>query len=281
MANFSERTRLVFLLCCLTPENFYPSTENIASYLKVKYNTARYHILKLRKEELIDKHNNVTDKGKKLYTFIVGWDKNHLKNCPKKLRLHNLQISFDVIKTNKQYKDYSTVYQPFTNKRYRGLKTELLGCKVQFYHPKRIVVQLLNIFANTPEELLAAQHITANNLKLALEKEFDVKIGDYVFYKTDLLHVAVINSVIAENLLLEGKTFKSKVVHIDGSHNNSEIEAVDKNTALQLIEHLVDTEDLARTVESLRNELGKAQSLLDKNGIDYKRNNMGIENSEQ
>jgi len=273
IAGFSPETRKVFLYCCISPEFFFPSTQNITNRLKLEYTTTHYHITKLRHMGLIDKQNQLTIEGKKLYKFIMGWDKNNLENCPKRLRAHNLQIAFKVTKANKNYEEFSTIYQPFTNNRYKGIKAELYNCTVMYYHPGKIVATIPDMFANTDEEIALSLTSVVADLKSALEKEFDIVIGSHKICKVTTMHIAVINSIVAEALLLQGKTFRSDKIHIDGSHDNKEIEAVDPNTALQDVEWLVKIEDLARETESLRIQLKEAESLLKKNRIDYEQTN--------
>src|SRR3989344_3026854 len=244
---FSEKTRKIFLYCCMSPETFFPSTHNIAKKINQKYTTVHHHIMKLKGMGLINKYNQVTDEGKKFYKFIVGWDNNNLENCPRRLRAHNIQIRFLVTKAYKEHKEFSTIYEPFTNKRYMGLKAELYGCKVMYYSSKKIVAVIPDIFADTDEDVAGSLLSIVADLKSALEKEFEVSIEGHKIAKITSLHVAVINSIIAEVFLLQGKIIKTEKIHVDGSKGGNEIEAVDKNTALQDVEVLVKYEDLARS----------------------------------
>ena len=160
-----------------------------------------------------------------------------------RLRAHNIQIKFRVIKCPNGFPNCylrKGIYEPCTNRRYSGLKTELLGCKVMFYSPRKIICVLPNIYTNTDEEISSRIMLVVSDLKEALEQEFEgIRIDDYEIARIQTMHVAVLNAIIAKTFLIKGLTYSSKKIAIDKSHGIPEIEITDPAVSLDYIEKLL------------------------------------------
>src|SRR3990172_408751 len=82
----------------------YPAEEvltqtRIARELKMPLTTINYQVTKLKHQGLIDKHLKLTEKGIKAFKFL--WE----NVDKKKLRGHNIQIKFEVLKCPDKFPD--------------------------------------------------------------------------------------------------------------------------------------------------------------------------------
>ena len=145
------------------------SQTKIALQWNMPISSLNYHFTKLKHRGLITKQNQLTEKGKILLRHFKHWD----KSFDRKFRAHNVQITFNIVKPPHDFdKIRTTIMQPFSNGRYHGGKTEVLGCTVLFYSQKKAVVKLPPIFGDTSEEIAAAILDLVGQLKEALESEF-------------------------------------------------------------------------------------------------------------
>lgn len=283
---FTDKTRKVFLLCCIPKEQFYPSLKNIAEYLsppnKTPITTVQHHITKLRDRGLINKYNEPTSLGKQLYEKVVGWDKsfdNSLdKNVVKSIRAHNIQIIFEVIRCNKRYDELSSLYEIFTNNHYQGIKSTLCNSTVMFYYPNKLVCSLPDVLAENIETVMVTITELIVSLRSTIKEKLGATLGDYKIAKIRTIHIAKTNSFIAEIFHLNGETYKSDKVEVDSSHNTPEIEAVDPNTAFSDIEKLVKYDKLLKLQQDISEQIKEIESQLAKSRIDYDKLKEGIKN---
>jgi hypothetical protein len=220
----------LFLFIGLHQDGSITYQTQIAKELRIPLTTLNYHITKFKQEGLIDKQLKLTEKGCKSFRYL--WE-NENKNL---LRAHNIQVIFQVITCPDKFPDCfsKSVYQPLGNKRYRGLKTQLEGFTVMFYSPKKIVCVLPNIFGDRDEEISSAIQVIISKLKELLEYEFQgIRLGNYELAKIQTMHIAVLNSIIAEKYLLKGFTKENKNYAIDNSKGLPEIELTDPKTVLR------------------------------------------------
>jgi hypothetical protein len=212
----------------------------IAKHFKIPLTTLNYQITKFKQEGLISKGLNLTPKGEKLFKFLfLNYD------C-KKLRAHNIQLKFKVIRCPQKFPDCfsKSIYQYFSNKRYRGIKAELKGMSVMFYSPHKIIVVLKDIYANTDEELSSSIQLLATEIKEILEQEFKgIILEGHEIAKIQSQHVAILDSTLAESYLLKNFTEENKDFAIDKSHGVSEIELTNSATALRDIMNLLRLEE--------------------------------------
>jgi DNA-binding MarR family transcriptional regulator len=272
--SFSEK-ELMILLYILSKKEYEIITQTkAANVVEESISTLNYHFKRLRKQGYINHMNYLTNKGKKLIRYLKKQD----KILNKKLRAHNIQITLFLAKCPKNLnKIRSSIFTPFTNGRYNGLKAEIEGAKVMIYGPKKGVVTLQDIYGDDDEEIAATLIDSIAQIIQILETEFPgLKVNTYEPAKFHSMHVAVLDSIIAEKFILKNKrNYSNGRIAVDKSHGRYELEAEDAKTALEDIEILVKYEDLVRENERLRNKIKETESLLKKNGIDYEFNNEG------
>ena len=202
----------------------------IKEHFKIPYTTINYHITKFKEEGLIDNHLNLTNTGIKLFKLI--WKDAGIK----KLRAHNIQIKFNLIKCPINYvKKYSRdIFKTFTNGRYYGFKGDLGNFTFMFYSKKKIICVLKDIFGNNDEEITSSLMILIGEIKNILEKEFlGIKIEAHNLAKIQTMHIAVLDSYISENYNLRGFTYESKTMAIDESKGRYELESTNSETCLE------------------------------------------------
>ena len=237
---FCNRAYEIFLFIGIHQDGSFTYQTEIAREKKMVISTVNYHITKFKQEGLINKQIKLTDKGIKLFKYL--WE-----NMDKKeLRAHNIQIKFEVIKCPSNFPDCfsRSVYQPLSNKRYRGIKTVLGRFTCMFYSPKKIVCVLPDIYANNDEEISSQIQLLTPNLILILEEEFNgIKLGDYELARIQTMHVAVLDSIIAKNYLIKGFTKENKDYAIDNSNGISEVELTNPKNALRDIMDLLDLDN--------------------------------------
>jgi DNA-binding MarR family transcriptional regulator len=223
--------------------------KSLEEHLNAPYTTINYHITKFKQEGLISIYLELTDKGKKLFKYI--WE-----NCDKKLlRAHNIQVKFNVFKCPRNFPEVFSklIYQPITNKKYKGIKAELNGITLMFYSPKKIVCTLKDIYADNDEEISSAIQILVPDIKKLIELEFEgVVIGGCELAKIQSMHVAVLDSIIAKNHVIKGFTLENKDYAIDRSKGRYEVELTNPSNALRDIMDLVFLENKAKKILSSR-----------------------------
>jgi len=236
---FRKRGHKIFLFIGLHQDGSLTYQTQIAKEFAFPITTVNYHITKFKQEGLLDKHLKLTEKGFKAFKFL--WE-----NVNKKvLRAHNIQIIFQLVKCPADFPECFSrkIYTPFTNKRYVGIKTQIKGMTVMFYSPKKIVCVLHDIYADTDAEISSTVQVLIPALKELLEYEFKgVRIGDYELAKIQTIHIAVLNSIIAETYLLRGFTKENKEYAIDNSHGIPEVELTNPSNALKDIMNLLNLE---------------------------------------
>lgn len=223
----------------------------LADHFITPITTINYHITKFRQEGLIDNLLNLTSKGKKLFVYL--W-----KNVgASKLRAHNLQIKFNLIKCPADYiRKYSnSIFTPFSNGRYRGLKGDLDDTTFMIYSTKKVICVIRDVFGNNDEEISYGIQLIAMQVKSRLEEMFEgIKIGGFSFARIQTSHIAVLDSVISELYEEAGITYEGKSLNIDKSNDNPEIEATDPSTNLIDAMYLLDLEK--RIKELIKKKLG-------------------------
>ena len=234
---------------------------NVANALNKPITSLNYHFTKLRKEGLLNEQNSLTDKGKKVLRYLKHWD----KTLDKKLRAHKIQVTIFLTKCPDLQKIKNVVFTPFTNNRYDGLKCELKGCTVMFYSSKKAVAVIPDIYGNTDEEIASAVSDFTSQLIRVLESEFEgLKVDNFKVAKFGSMHVAILDSVIAESFLLENRRcYSNGRVAVDSSHGRNELEAESGDTALEDIELLVKYESLAQENKILKERVKEVESMLE------------------
>lgn len=219
----------------------------IARSLKKPITTINYHITKFKQEGLIDKYLKLTPSGLRLFERL--WNDNTFSRS---FRAHNLQVRFDVVKCPYKFPNCFSgkIYTPFSNGRYKGLQTKIGDIVVLFYSPKKIVCVLPDIFADKKEDILSVIGLTCDKLRTALENEFEgIRIEDHQLAQITTLHIAKMNTDIAQSFVFHVGNYKSNKIEIDQSKGPPEIETVDPRTAvydLEIIEEMDRIKDMIK-----------------------------------
>ena len=220
------------------------SQKLLSTILKVSKTSLNYRITKLVEHGLITKKNKLTDKGQKAIQYFKHWD----QTLERKLRAHKIQISVNVTKLPNNFFDVKhKILEPFSNKRYRGLKGQLLGSQILFYSSKKLLIKIPDVFGNSPEEVMSCIHDCIHQVFEVLIQEFPgINFDTYEICKFDSMHVAILNSIIAKTFLLkEGRCFHSSSgLCIDNSHGVPELECEKLDNIAENIELLINYEDL-------------------------------------
>lgn len=225
-------------------ELFYQT--DIAEFFHKPLTTINYWITKFKQEGLITKYLELTERGHKLFHYL--WN----NESKKRLRAHNIQVIFRLDKCPKNfpYCFSKSIYQPLSNKRYKGILTKLREFTVMFYSPRKIVCVLPDIYADTDEEISATIQILIPELRTILEDEFQgIRLGEYELAKIQSMHIALPNSIVAKKYLIRGFTEENQEFAIDNSHSLPEIELTDCSAALRDIMELLKFENKARNLE--------------------------------
>jgi hypothetical protein len=137
---------------------------------------------------------------------------------------------------------------------------ELVNCSIMIYSSRKIVVKLPDIYGDDDEVIAATAMSAIEQLLEALKLEFGIEVNGYELARFTALHLAVLNSTVAEKYILKnGCNFKGKRISVDRSNGIYELEAENADTALEDIEVLVKVEDLVAESEKLKemiSELG-------------------------
>jgi len=257
-----HKTQMLILFYIASLESWQVVTQTKVSNALIRPITSlNYHFTKLRREGLLNEQNCLTDKGKKALRYLKQWD----KTFDKKLRAHKIQVTIFLAKCPDLQKIKNVVFTPFTNNRYDGLKCELKGCIVMFYSSNKAVAVIPDIYGNTDEEIASAVSDFASQLIGVLEFEFKgLKIDNFKVAKFSSMHVAILDSVIAESFLVEkGHCYSNGRIAIDSSHGRNELEAESGDTALEDIEILVKYESLAQENKILKDRVREVESELE------------------
>jgi len=205
---------------------------------------------------LINPQFDFTDKGKKVLRYFNQWD----KTFERKLRVHDVQVVLFLSGVSDGFDGLrGVVFSPFTNNRYRGLKAELVGCKVLFYSQKKAVAVLPELYGDSDDEVAGAAVSVVGDLVRVLESEFGVGVSDFKIARYSCMHVAVLDSVIAEQFILRTGRICQGRVTADKSHGRYELEATGER-ALEDVEVLVKYEDLARENDVLKKRIAEMES---------------------
>ncbi len=208
----------------------------MAKELKIPVTTLNYWNTKFKQEGLLHFQKSpikLTDLGIKTFKYL--WD-NSGKTI---LRAHNIQVKFNVIKCNWNSICSNEIYEPLTNKKYKGIKTKLSGFTVMFYSPKKIVCVLPDVYADNDEEIASCVMLMVKDVKSIIQSEFNCVLGTTEIAKIQSMHIAVLNSNIAKSYLLTGFTKETNEYSIDNSHGVPEVELTNPATALANIKDLI------------------------------------------
>lgn len=231
--NFRKGTMRCLLNLGTKPNGYYSTQSLLARELGIPITSLNYHITKMKGEGLISPQNQpiiLTEKGIKVFKYI--WD-----NCDKtQARCHNVQIVFEVLKGKLDNPNY--IYEPITNKKYKGLKTKLSGFTFMYYG-KKVVVVCPDIYADTDEEISSEIQLMVKDIKSILENDFNLTINFVKIARIQRMHIAVLNSNIAKAYKLTGFTEENSEFAIDNSHNVPEVELTNSATALENIMALI------------------------------------------
>lgn len=249
------KLKIIFLIASKNYDTF--TQTQIANLMDMPKTSLNYHISKLRNDGLINKNLELTQKGKRAIDYFMRWD----KETPKKLRAHNIQLSINISKLPSNFFDIKhKILTPFTNQKYHGLKGNLNNCQLLFYSSNKLVVKLPDIFANDNEEITNQIHDVLMDLLTGLSEEFKgIGFDNYKICKYDSMHIAFLNSIIAEKFLIE----KGRIYHtasgfaIDNSHGIAEFETENTQNIHEDIETIVRYEELARENKKLKQKLKK------------------------
>lgn len=225
--------------------------KNFSEMLNEPLTSLNYHFKDLKKVGLIDTNNKLTTKGEQALRYFKHWD----KTLSKKLRAHKIQISCDIASLPSDFfKIKHKILSPFTNSKYRGLQGELLGSQILFYSSKKLVLKIPDVFGNKSEELIAGITSYVEDMRFILEEEFSgLKLKNYEICKFNSMHVAVLNSIVAETFLLQEKrTFQGSKLAIDKSHGVPELECEKICNIFEDIEFLISYDDLVKENKKLR-----------------------------
>lgn len=234
--------KILFYIATLRPDDLIDQ-KKVSKVLDMPVTTANYHFKKLRELGFLNNYNEITSGGQKAIQHFVHQDKSQTK----KLRAHKIQISTQVKRLpNNFFNLKHKALQPFTNQRYRGLKTTIQGTKVLFYSNSKLLLKLPDVYGNTNEEILSAIMDSIEQLYQVLEQEFKgLKLGTYEICKFSSMHCAITNSIIAENYLLKtGSCYESENVSIDNSHNLPELECETLRNIHETMDILTGYEDI-------------------------------------
>ena len=233
------------------------SQKLLSAMLKISPTTLNYRITKLKDKGLITTKNHLTSKGIKAIQYFKHWD----KSLSKKLRAHKIQISIKLLKLPDEFFNLKhKILTPFTNQKYKGLKGQILGSQVLFYSSKKLIIKIPDIFGNSNDEIMGGINDCVAQLFQALTLEFKGIVFDsYEICKFDSMHIAILNSIIAESFLLkEKRNFHGENGFcIDGSHGIPELEVEELSNITENIEILVKYEDLVRENKKLTKMLAK------------------------
>lgn len=254
-----SRTELKILLTISSKErgSFWTQTE-LAKRLQLPITTLNYAYTKLKARGFLDMAGDLTDVGNRVLRYLKDRD----TTFSRRLRAHNIQVVLFLDRLPSNYEELKGgFYRPFTNKRYRGLPVEVVGCLVLLYSQKKAVAVLPDIFANTSEEVALALAQTVSKLIEGLELEYPgLKVTEYKCAKYSLMHVALLDSKLAKAIICnKGHIYRNGRIGIDKSHGRYELEAESPSTALDDIEVLVKYEDLVKENERLKGVVAELQ----------------------
>lgn len=149
-----------------------------------------------------------------------------------KYRCHNISSTLYLSKIPKDL-EKNIAFCPFTNKRYKGLKTELLGCKFFYYGGDKANLYLTDVFGDSKEEIIDKIHSLAHQIIQILKMEFGIEVNGFESYKLNTGHIAL----IGELEKVEGY-FKSGNIGMDFSHKRGEVESENVETMFDDIDKL-------------------------------------------
>ena len=169
----------------------------------------------------------LTSKGQKFIQELMG-----RVNDSNKFRCHNLSLTLYLSKVPASL-EKNKAFCPFTNKRYSGVKTELLGCKFFYYGGNKAILYLLDIFGDSKDEILDKLHSLIHQIIQILRSEFCVEVEGFESYKLNTGHISLIGKIESVH-----GSFKSGNFTVDCSHKTPEVEAENPETLFEDIEKL-------------------------------------------
>jgi len=245
MANL--KTKIILLV---GSEKITNQTE-VSKLLKLPLTTVNYHFKKLYENKILTQNNKLTAKGRQEYNFLIHWDKNYTQ----KLRAHKIQLTLKIQKMP-DFNNFlkNKIFSPFTNKKYKGLKTEIENSTLLIYNNSKAVICLPDIYANTNEEIITQIQFSINQIIEILKTEFKIIVSDYEIGKFSSMHIAIPNSLIAQNYILEKKCIltANHGFSVDNSHGKPELEIENLENIFEKTEIIMKYEDLVRENENLK-----------------------------
>ncbi len=183
----------------------------------------------------------LTEKGEKFIQNLRG----NIKES-NRYRSHNLSLTLYLSEIPKGL-EKNKAFCPFTNKRYSGLKTELLGCKFFYYGGNKANLYLTDVFADSREEILDKIHSLTHQIIQILKIEFEIEVNGFESYKLNTGHIAL----IGELEKVKGY-FKDGNFAVDCSHNKPEVETENVDTMFENIDKL---QNFKGSINSCRNSI--------------------------
>jgi len=230
------------------------SQKEISKMTKRPKTTINYQFKRLREKNLVNKKNNLTERGIEAIQYFIQRD----KSFSKKLRAHKIQMSITIQKLHKFFfQSKNKILQPFTNGKYKGLKGMLKGVNMCFYSSNKLVLKIPDVLANSDSEIVCAIEGVVSQIYEVIETEFKgIKLGGYEICKFSSMHCAILNSVVAESFLLEKKhNYSNGTFCIDGSKGVPELEAENVKTVFDDINYLSKYEDVVKENQELKKQL--------------------------
>jgi len=224
----------------------------LAKKLNISNTTLNYWITNFKGEGLINKDLTLTPKGNRLFKYV--WE-----NIDKTIfRAHNIQLKLILRSCPVNYiKRYSDkIIDIISNGKYNGIKANLHSkygnVTIMLYNRKKIICVLKDIYGNSDEEIAATLQLVYQELKEIIEFDFPgIKIASFLPSRIQTSHIALLDSIIAENFVLSGFTYESNTISVDKSHGRYELELTNPKNNLGGLNFLREIE------KKIQKEVGK------------------------
>jgi len=227
----------IFLYLATHQQEAFLYKSTLSRLLKIKYTTLNYWITKFQQEGLIERNFKLTAVGNKIFEFI--WNGKDINL----LRAHNIQLKFilSACPVNYVEKYSDKIFTEFTNKRFRGLRGEIMldwgKITIMIYSRKKIICVLNDIFGETDEEISGTLCLILPSITSLIEKRFPgIKISNCIPARIQTSHIAYLNSTLAKKFRIKGFTYEGEDLAVDGSNGDNETETTNPKTNLRGIE---------------------------------------------
>ncbi len=223
----------------------------------------------------------ITDKGKRPFIKMNGWDLKRWFNRNKKhngkvLRFHALQGRFNVVTPIQNFQQYVNKYPQFTVGRSRsrkGIKLNVARCRVNIYNANSICAIFPDILIPSVDENGVGEGYCALGWMIdavaeKLQSMFNgLEIDWFCPFSMDRLEIAIRDSVYARRYFEKyGRFLEKGGIITDKSHGHHELEAVNVDTAGHDIAECLRMEEEAVNEENgnsgnvLKNEVAESGS---------------------